>query len=179
MKWISPHRRCALILIKRYALIHLLIFNSLHPSLSPHFVMLSLSQYLNEILKQVQNDSVRQNGAEFTLTRIPTTHFVRREFYPLPQGERVFCSNPFNPSTIQLPSLFLPLTLTLSHTAYSLTRLILRLFELASHKGRGNLFFVTHLTSYRLIILTSLFKVNRWIGDEVNKFFSALRANFN
>ena len=29
------------------------------------------------------------------------------------------------------------LRVTLSHSAYSLTRLILRLFELASHKGRG------------------------------------------
>ena len=164
--------------------------------------MLSLSQYLNEILKQVQNDSVRQNGAEFTLTRIPTTHFVRREFYPLPQGERVFCSNPSNPSTLQLSSLFLPLTLTLphkgrgdllcktnpstfhlfnfstlltphpspltlhftvrpltltlSHTAYSLTRLILRLFELASHKGRGDLLCKTNPSPFHLFNFSPL-----------------------
>ena len=43
---------------------------------------------------------------------------------PLPQGVR---EKTFN-------------TLTLSHTAYSLTRLILRLFELASRKGRGKSF---------------------------------------
>ena len=100
--------------------------------------MLSLSQYLNEILKQVQNDSVRQNGAEFTLTRIPTTHFVRREFYPLPQGERVFCSNPFNPSTLQLPSLFLPLTLTLPH------------------KGRGDLLCKTNPSPFHLFNFSTL-----------------------
>ena len=77
-----------------------------------------------------------------------SSHLLTNKFYPLPQGERgFFCSKPFNLSPVQLfnpphPSPFTlhftvcPLTLTLSHSAYSLTRLILRRFELASRRER-------------------------------------------
>ena len=43
-----------------------------------------------------------------------------------------------------------PLTLTLSHSAYSLTRLVPRRFELASHKGRGKIFYLTNLSTFQL-----------------------------
>ena len=36
--------------------------------------------------------------------------------------------------------------------------------------------FVLNFSSYRP---NAFFKVNKWRGDEVNKLFAALRANFN
>ena len=84
---------------------------------------------------------------------------LTNNFVPLPSRERgfIFRNKLFNHSPVQLfnpphPSPFTlhftvcPLTLTLCHTAYSLTRLILRRFELASHKGRGDSFVANHST---------------------------------
>ena len=48
----------------------------------------------------------------------------------------------------------------LSHTAYSLTRLILRRFELASHKGRGEIFYVTNLSTIPPFNSSTLFTLH-------------------